>query len=113
MKGLSTLFKGLLALVACCFLTAPLMATHIMGSDISYRCLGGNQYQIVVTLYRDCSGVAVTNTIPVDVLSSCGNSSVTLTLDQNQSGQEVSQLCPTYLSTCRGGSYPGCSAIRM
>lgn len=82
-------------------------ATHIMGSDISYRCLGGNQYQIIVTAYRDCSGIAAATSIVVDVVSSCGTTTVTATRDANQSGQEVSQLCPTFLSTCRGGLYPG------
>lgn len=82
-------------------------ASHIMGSDISFRCLGNNQYEIVVTVYRDCSGVSVPTSIPVDIASACGNQTVTATQDAQNSGVEVSQLCPTAVSTCQGGSLPG------
>jgi gliding motility-associated-like protein len=29
-------------------------ATHIVGGDISYRCLGNNKYEITLDVYRDC-----------------------------------------------------------
>lgn len=29
-------------------------STHIVGGDMSYRCLGNNQYEITLTLRRDC-----------------------------------------------------------
>jgi hypothetical protein len=29
-------------------------ATHIIGGEINYRCLGNNKYQISLTVYRDC-----------------------------------------------------------
>lgn len=82
-------------------------ASHIMGSDITFRCLGGNNYQVVVTVYRDCSGISAPTSIPVDVSSSCGTQTITLTQDPTNSGVEVSQLCPTAISTCQGGSLPG------
>ena len=98
----------------CCFALALILgfclqshATHIMGSDISYRCLGGNNYQVVVTVYRDCSGVAVPSQITVDVTSGCGPNTITCIQDAATSGLEVSQLCPTAASTCSGGTYPG------
>ncbi len=31
-----------------------LHASHIVGGEISYRCLGDNQYEIILTVYRDC-----------------------------------------------------------
>ena len=30
-------------------------ATHIVGAEIGYKCLGGNQYEITLTVYRDCN----------------------------------------------------------
>lgn len=84
-----------------------LYATHIRGSDISFRCLGGNNYEVVVAVYRDCSGVTVPTSINVNVNSLCGTSTVTCTQDAATSGLEVSQLCPTAVSTCAGGSLPG------
>jgi len=29
-------------------------ATHMVGGEINYRCLGNNQYEIMVTVFRDC-----------------------------------------------------------
>ncbi|HKK75984.1 MAG TPA: PKD domain-containing protein, partial [Saprospiraceae bacterium] len=37
---------------------APAMATHIVGGSISYRCLGNDQYEITVRVYRDCFNAA-------------------------------------------------------
>lgn len=82
-------------------------ATHIRGSDISFRCLGGNNYQVVVAVYRDCSGVTVPTSISVEVNSTCGTSTVNCTQDPNVSGLEVSQLCASAVSTCAGGNFPG------
>ncbi len=33
----------------------PLSATHLIGADISYICLGGNDYEVILNVYRDCS----------------------------------------------------------
>lgn len=81
--------------------------THIMGSDISFRCLGGNNYQVVVTVYRDCSGVQPATSILVDVTSNCGTTTLTCDTVAELSAVEVSQLCPSVSSTCAGGSLPG------
>jgi gliding motility-associated-like protein len=36
------------------FLTTSAYATHIVGGELYYDCLGGNQYKITLKLYRDC-----------------------------------------------------------
>ncbi len=33
-------------------------ATHAMGGDITYECLGNNQYRVNMSFFRDCNGVA-------------------------------------------------------
>lgn len=106
-KFFTPLFKLFLLSVIVFGAASSAKASHIMGSDISFRCLGGNQYQIVVTVYRDCSGISAPTSIPVDISSSCGSQTVTATVDAQNSGIEVSQLCPTAVSTCQGGSLPG------
>ena len=35
-------------------LTADIQATHIIGGEIYYDCLGNNQYRITVKVFRDC-----------------------------------------------------------
>ncbi|GEM_PF-935957 len=38
------------------FLSLPhAIATHIVGAELGYKCLGGNQYEITLTVYRDCN----------------------------------------------------------
>ncbi len=32
----------------------PAKATHIVGGEVSYKCLGGNRYEITVNIYIDC-----------------------------------------------------------
>lgn len=34
--------------------TVILQATHLIGGEITYSCLGSSQYEIKVTIYRDC-----------------------------------------------------------
>ncbi len=43
----------LICLFVLCFPTIH-FASHIVGGDIGYRCLGGNQYEITLNVYRDC-----------------------------------------------------------
>ena len=92
------------------FLTFPLAsyATHISGADITYRWISGNTFELNLTLYRDCSGIAAPNNVSVSYSSaSCGyNLSVTLNKVPG-TGQEISQACSTSVTTCAGGTYPG------
>jgi Secretion system C-terminal sorting domain len=87
-----------------------LKASHSMGADITYDYLGGNQYRVTISFYRDCSGITPSTSLFVSVLSaSCGqNLSLNATL---QPGYpiEVSPLCAAQLpnSTCNGGTLPG------
>jgi gliding motility-associated-like protein len=44
----------ILLLFLVCSSYAPLNATHIVGTEISYKCLGNNIFRITVKVYRDC-----------------------------------------------------------
>ncbi|MCS6935299.1 MAG: gliding motility-associated C-terminal domain-containing protein [Chitinophagales bacterium] len=77
-----------------------------MGADLEYQCLGNNQYRVTIRIYRDCCGIAMSNSIQLQVLNTCTNTSSTVTLNQQPgSGTEVSQLCPSQLnqSVCNSG----------
>jgi gliding motility-associated-like protein len=43
-------------------------ATHIVGGEVGYRCLGNDRYEIIVRLYRDCAP----KTEPFDPVASVG-----------------------------------------
>ena len=44
------------------FNSSILNATHLIGGEITYTCLGGNQYEIKVVIYRDCGPTNSNNT---------------------------------------------------
>ncbi len=52
-KGLATLFAWVVMCVIC-LIPQDAFATHIVGGDLRYRCLGNNLYEIRLTLRRDC-----------------------------------------------------------
>ncbi|MDB5283150.1 MAG: sprB [Bacteroidota bacterium] len=99
-------------------------ASHITGADLSYACLGNNQYSVTLRLYRDCCGITPGNAVSMELYNGC-TSSVVSTFNLNEVGvpTEVSELCPAQLSqsTCNAGtctsngnpaagSYPGIQA---
>ncbi|MFZ1686432.1 MAG: gliding motility-associated C-terminal domain-containing protein [Flavobacteriales bacterium] len=90
-------------------LAAPqdVSATHVAAAEITYQCVGNDQFLVTLTLHRDCFGSELLASQTVSINNPCGTSfDITVNLT---SVQEVSQLCPTDLanSTCNGGSLPG------
>ncbi len=86
------------------------LATHAAGSDIKYRCLGGLQYEIEVTFYRDCGGVAEPSSITVNCKSSSGNHNINVTATKvsgSGNGAEITVPCASSASSCNGGSTTG------
>ena len=55
MKRLLQLFIFLTML----FSTSTSNATHMMGADMSYKCLGNGKYKIIAKVYRDCQGIGM------------------------------------------------------
>ena len=82
------------------FSFAPLSAAHLVGGEISYRCVGsntnGNVYEIKLTVYRDCnsSGAPFDNFAPITIY-----------------GGAAQNVAVQNLSVARGQitSIPGCS----
>lgn len=99
-----------IGLVVCIqlLLCYEIFATHSVGADISYTCLGGNTYRITLNFYRDCAGISAPSSATVNISSaSCGRS---FTLRLNKKSQmQVPALCQLQLgnTTCNGGRLPG------
>ncbi|MBN8697453.1 MAG: gliding motility-associated C-terminal domain-containing protein [Bacteroidetes bacterium] len=92
-------------------LSKSTFASHIAGGEITYNCLGNNQYEINLNLFVDCAGFNPGATQTVSFTSTCGGTA-TLTVNvtpQSTNGLEISQLCQAQLpqSTCSGGTLPG------
>ena len=57
-RGCSRPMKRILTLSLLILLASfQAQATHISGGEIYYNCLGNNQYQVTLIIYRDCAGV--------------------------------------------------------
>jgi len=57
--ALSTIFRTLLTVAAAVLLwQGEARATHAMGGELTYECIGPNQYRVYLNFYRDCNGVA-------------------------------------------------------
>src|SRR6187431_921707 len=81
-------------------------ATHSMGADISYECLGNNTYNLRVSFYRDCSGIDAPMAVDVDIQSlSCNIDTFAILHPIPGTGQEITPLCPSENSTCNGGTF--------
>lgn len=83
-------------------------ASHASGSDLTYRWISGDTYEVSVSFYRDCQGVAAPTTVNLNVSSiSCSqNFSVTLNRIAG-TGQEITFPCNPALTYCNGGTFPG------
>jgi len=77
-------------------------ASHMAGSEITYTCIGPNQYSVRLVIYRDCNGITADATAVVQYQSTaCGvNASLQLNL---QSTTDITPLCPSEASACGGG----------
>lgn len=79
-------------------------ASHVMGSDIVYRCLGNGKYEIVVRVYRDCNGIQVSQS---NVIGRCSSSTITISSQTKVSTRDITGIdanCPTQ-SRCAGSSF--------
>lgn len=83
-------------------------ASHAQSADLTYECLGGNQYRISLSFYRDCAGVAAPASAPIDITSATCGQNLSLTLNPVPfTGIEVSPICAAMNTQCTGGTYPG------
>ena len=80
-------------------------ASHFMGFDLTYSCIGPNQYRIVLKAYRDCNGIDLSGTFSVNYRSAACGVNATITLSRT-SEADITPLCPSQSSACNGGSGP-------
>lgn len=105
------LLKTLLALALVCPVFS-VNATHIQGGNITYECLGANQYAVTLTMFFDC-GTYNINTAgfsqTITVTNDCGlvNPTITANYVAASSNLEVSQLCTSQIGQSECASPPG------
>lgn len=86
-------------------------ASHFAGADLTYKCLGGNDYLITLSFYRDCSGVTMSGYMPATVNFSCtSNSAFNFSASLPAiagTGNEVTPGCSAIPTKCSNGSNYG------
>lgn len=87
-------------------ISSGLYASHAMGLDISYQCLGGNQYQFTLNFYRDCDGISAPNSVNINLSSASCGSNFNVNLPLFSGPVEVSPLCASQLSQSTCASPP-------
>ncbi|MCX6274219.1 MAG: T9SS type A sorting domain-containing protein [Bacteroidetes bacterium] len=82
----------------CFFISEGSYASHAVGADLTYVCLGGNNYRFFFTLYRDCQGIAVNPSYSIAGTSTWGASvNIIVSLD---STNEIIRFCPSVVTKC-------------
>jgi gliding motility-associated-like protein len=95
--------KRLLSILLLLFSFSQTNATHMMGADISYKCLGNGKYKIIAKIYRDCRGVSFNNpTFGAFAGTNGGNGcgSVNLTGLSRTSIRDVTTRCSSSSNPC-------------
>lgn len=75
-------------------------ASHSAGLDLTYTCLGGNEYEVELSFYRFCDGIDAPDDPTIEIESaSCGQN---LSLDLVQQGTEVdiTPVCDSIDTDC-------------
>jgi hypothetical protein len=92
-----------LALLSCLLVCSQeAKATHAMGADLTYTCIGNNQYAVTLSFYRDCNGINIPNTASISWSGSCGSGTERIT---RSSITDITPICPGIVgSACNGGN---------
>ena len=75
--------KLLLTVASFCLFATVLQATHIVGGEVNYTCLGGDLYEISLKVYRDCApgNAGYDDPAPISIFDANGNIVTTLYVD--------------------------------
>lgn len=97
--------KLLPIIITCLFCLAFLpkaRATHQVGAEITYKCIGKDSFEVTLTLYRDCNGINLPSTESVKISS---NGALLTSVNVNLvSTKDITPVCPTTLSRCQSSS---------
>lgn len=76
-------------------------ATHVMGSEIKWECLGKDTFKITVRVYRDCNGVNLSSTPFTLTSAKCGTRSYTTSMSLVD---DITPVCDEQCTRCTSGS---------
>jgi len=83
-----SLFLGLVTLF-----TFEAKATHVMGADIKWKCLGNHVYEFTITTYRDCRGIGSPGSRSINFECIGGATGSATVSFARQSMRDISPFC--------------------
>ncbi len=103
------LFTKFILAMACLLLwQGEAYATHAMGGELTYVCLGNNKYRVTLNFYRDCNGVAAptncNNGLSFNVRSSTCGADFNQCFDNTPVIQIITPICPSEADRCVSAS---------
>lgn len=111
LKAIAKFATTLIGVCACLMLNVfDAQATHSSGSDLTYRWISGNTFEVSVSFYRDCAGVAAPSSVTLRSRSASCSRDFNTTLNQvSGTGQEITFPCSTSVTKCSNSAsiYPG------
>ncbi len=90
------IFPLLLGLILALF-SLPGKANHLLGTDITYRCTGNGKYEVWVRVYRDCSGIQISQG---NLFAQAGTQTVTVSAQTKTSVRDITESS----SLCQSGT---------
>jgi gliding motility-associated-like protein len=79
-------------------------ATHALGGELSYECLGNSQYRVTLNFYRDCNGVAAptncNNGLLFHVRSTQCVGNFDMCFSPNPTIEIITPICPSETDRC-------------
>lgn len=100
-------FLFLLLCFASLFYSERAQANHAVGAELTYECLGSNQYRLRYAFYRDCSSTAAPSSVPINYSSACFSGGSINLIPVAGTPTQISTVCPSLNSSCNGGTYTG------
>lgn len=83
-------------------------ATHISGGEITYACVGPEQYHVAIDLYYDCNAsVNMDQALMLQANGNCGTVLTALLPLATGMPVQVTTSCPGTVSACDTGTGPG------
>ena len=79
------------------FAGSPAKATHMMGADITYKCIDTLKFKVIIKIYRDCRGVSLST--PSSQIRCVTGGSASLSLSRTNI-QEITPVCATASGNC-------------
>ncbi|MFY0644500.1 MAG: hypothetical protein JXR19_08540, partial [Bacteroidia bacterium] len=81
------------------FTSKTAQATHVMGADITYRCIDTLKFEITIKYYRDCRGVSFSNPSGASRVKCATGGQVSLSLSLDNI-KEITPVCASASGGC-------------